>query len=167
MSTEIYGILPDPPGFLPKDQPATAHVKFRPYETEDAKFILHSWMKSMRGQYRDSRDDHYYDGMQARILSLSKRESTKVVVACDRERQHFIYGWCVAEDIPHGQDFLVAHYIFVKNTYRRQGIGTALLEAHGWAPGMAIQITHWNYCLKDIKRVVKLHYNPWRLDDQA
>lgn len=161
MSTEIYEKLPESTGYV-TDAPAAAHVTMRPYEIDDAKFILHSWLKSMRGMYRDAKDADYYDGAQARILRCSKR--AKVVIAADIEKPWFIYGYCVADEPASDADPLVVHYAFVKNPYRRQGIGTALLEELGWHPGRLVVATHWNFYLKDIKRVVKIHYNPWLLD---
>lgn len=164
MSNEIYKVLPTAAGHLNVDEAATAHVRFRAYDVEDAKFILHSWLRSMRGMYRDATDEAYYKGAQARILKISAQEKTKVTIACDAEKLNYIYGWIVA-DQPTGEDNpMVVHYAFVKNSFRRQGIGTALLEAHGWHKEQQVLATHWNYYMKDIKRVVKTHYDPWLVD---
>lgn len=160
MINEFYEAVPDVAGDI-EEAPAIAHVVLRPYDLDDAKFLMHSWLRSMRGMFRDSTDDDYYSGVQQDIMSLAK--CAKVIVACDREKPWFIYGYCVADEAASREDPLVVHYIFVKNAYRRQGIGTAMMKAHGWYPDRIVMATFWNYYLKQLRHVVRLRYNPWYL----
>jgi hypothetical protein len=116
----------------------------------------------MRGVFRDATNDDYFEGVQRRIMKVS--QTARVVIACDREKPWYIYGYCVAETPSDDHVPLVVHYTFVKNPFRRQGIATEMLKAHGWYRDRIIVATHWNYYLKDIRKVVRLRFNPWLLD---
>lgn len=164
MSGEIYGHLPKTRGDFRGTLEGTPYIKLRPYEADDAKLILHSWMKSMRGMYRDALDEHYFPGQQARIMKISQQPQTRVTIAADAEKPWYIYGWIVADVPGSDNEPLIVHYCFVKNSFRRQGIGRALMEAVGWYPDRYVYATHWNYYLKELRQRIKIRFNPWLLD---
>lgn len=160
--TSLYKAFPDSTGALDKERPAEVQVVLRQYELDDAKLVLHSWLRSSRSQFNQATDHDYYEGMQKQIMRIAK--NAHVVVAADREKPWWVYGYAVGEPWENKSDPLVMHYVFVKLAYRRQGIATALMEAHGWYHGREVVATHWHYYLNDIRRIMKLRYNPWYLN---
>lgn len=137
------------------------NVTLRPFDVDDTKFLVHSWLRSMRSVFRDSTDEDYYSGVQNQILAIAR--TARVIVACDKEQPWYILGYCVS-DAPADTDCpLVVHYVFTKVNYRRCGIARAMLEAHGWYTNRLVIATNWNYYVKYVRQQVRLRYNPWLL----
>jgi hypothetical protein len=158
----IYDHLPGPVGSVANEPTGPVAVSLRPFDTEDTKFLMHSWMRSLRGMYRDSVDSDYYPAMSEDIMSISK--TARVVVACDTDKPWYIYGYTVsARNSDRIADPMIVYYTFVKVTYRRLGIARAMLASLGWENNRLIVTPYWSYYCRDVKASVRLRYNPWLL----
>ena len=108
--------------------------EIRAYVPTDEAFVMDSWKQSMMHVYTWVPRDTYYrvmDRALARILGNSQ-----VLVAHEPADHNQIYGWiCFGEDC--------VHYCFVKQAFRLQGIGKALLDASG-VPDAPVIATHWS-----------------------
>lgn len=113
-----------------------AKLEYRPCEVLDVNFILNSWLKSYQPSAPPARD--YWASQQALIAKLA--EHAKVILVCDAENPSFIIGYICGETV---QSEFRVHYIYVKNSYRRQGVARSLLVALGWTPGTPIIASHW------------------------
>jgi GNAT superfamily N-acetyltransferase len=100
----------------------------RPGKAEDVPFILHSWLK----RYRDAvhprliSDRAYYEVQHAVIRKILEAPGLKISVACDKEDENHIYGYCVGEQLADG--WTIVHWTYVKGPFRRFGIGKKLVS---------------------------------------
>jgi ribosomal protein S18 acetylase RimI-like enzyme len=100
-----------------------AECTFRPLQPEEVGLLLDSWSKS----FRDSpyagviRNDQYFGQMKLLIGGLIAR-GAKVLCAAVGDR---VVGWVCYE---HKQDSAALHYVYVKGTFRRQGLGRELVH---------------------------------------
>lgn len=107
---------------------------FRLMKAEDFKFVLSSWLKSFRRSPWAGliANNSYHSVMKQTVDQLSAR-GAQIVVAENRESPGQLLGFICFErtkvNIP------VLHYIFVKDLFRKQGIGAALLEMAGITRG--------------------------------
>ena len=105
------------------------NASLRASAPEDTEFIYDSWLKS----YRDSkahklvRKEFYYRGHSNKIDAIVSRQGTRVVVAANTDDAGHLFGYVVFELLPGGHN-AVLHYIYVKQSYRRRGLGRHLLE---------------------------------------
>lgn len=99
-------------------------VAFRPYRPGDRNFVLSSWRDSYRNSIRHPdlsawiRKSAYHDAHNLYIATAL--DSDVVLVAVSPEDDDQILGWCAYGDG-------TRHYVYVKELYRRRGIGSALL----------------------------------------
>lgn len=143
---------------LPKD----ISVAYRGARQPDINFILSSWIKSFRTWNAGMHNHHYYIGQQAVVAALA--ETSKIIVCCEAEPSEgkFIFGWvCGVMDVPN--DTLTLHYIYVKNGYRRAGIGQSLLDQIGWQKTTRIVATHWSHIVKELRHRYKIEFNDYPL----
>ena len=131
----------------------TLPIAIRPACTDDLPLLLNSWLKSYRNAPAVTTvpNELYFDegmGQKARILSLLGECETRV--ACDPEDHEVVYGWITFEptlDLP-----TIVHYAYVKQAYRRQGIGTALLRDAGVVGDAPFWISHETPVVNVIRR---------------
>ena len=103
---------------------------FRDPVPADVPFILDSWIRS----FRESPwagcvpNNQFYDVTRSAIEGLLER-GAKLVVACSRVDSDQILGWACTEKVRGGD---AAHFVYVKDPYRRRGLATELLN-HGTA----------------------------------
>jgi spore coat polysaccharide biosynthesis protein SpsF (cytidylyltransferase family) len=96
-------------------------VRIRQGRKEDQVFIIDSWLES----YRLSRwakkvpGPIYYREHKARVLETLR--SSTVLVACDKEQDDHLVGWCA-------YDTRALHYVYVKGQMRRFGIARELIQ---------------------------------------
>ena len=113
------------PGLLPE---LAKLVSFRPLEPGDVPFVMDSWLKS----YRTSPwagvvpNNRYFEVYGEAITGLLAR-GAKVHIACAGHDRTKILGWLCSEDVHGGQ---VIHYVYVKDPYRRKGLGHSLMELY-------------------------------------
>lgn len=116
---------------LPPAEPDAAPVfRLRGVEPADLKFIRSSWLES----YAESSLAHtlvpplYRLRWGAIIDALIER--SQIVVACDAESPGVVWGWLcwesLALDPPRIRHPAVAHYAYVKDGARKQGVLRAL-----------------------------------------
>jgi len=88
----------------------------------DKDFVMATWMRSYRnsGYARSIPSDLYWIGQRKRIEKILGREDTQIWIATDENERAVIYGYAVW-----GSG--VIHYLYVKQQFRRCGIGKALL----------------------------------------
>lgn len=116
-------------------------MNVRTYNAEtDLPFVMRSWMKSFQASRAvvHVHPEIFYTEQRQVIASLLKSATTLVV--CDPEATDVIWGWaCGAESL--------IHFIFVKQDFRRMGIGRHLASAVSQVPVLEaanrIEFSHW------------------------
>ncbi len=101
-------------------------ILIRPATQGDINFIFNSWLKSSHSTLPKAFEiPHtiYYSEHHKLLETILKR--CTILVACDKKDPTMIYGYIVAE-LLHG--FPTIHYLYVKQTFRRLGIATNLLN---------------------------------------
>lgn len=119
----------------------------RDYEKDrDEGLVYHSWSNSYREAVQHRWGDiplySYYKRMRASIDALLAR-GAEVKIACDPDDQNLIMGWACAEPP-------ALHYVYVKEVYRRQGIGASLVRACGLSSSQVIPCSHWTAFAEEI-----------------
>lgn len=116
----------------------------------DVPFITNSWLKS----YRDSREvqgipnNQYFYHQHKLIEALVPRSI--VIVAAMKSDPHIIMGWLCAEV---ADTALLLHYVYVKNDYRRMGIGSGMLRfVKEYEQPPAIITTHTTRLTRDLMK---------------
>lgn len=100
-------------------------VILRAYEAvSDEAFVYSTWMKSYResGWGRAIPAPIYNIEQRKRIDKLLLREDSWMLIASNRETPEQIFGWMVGE----GNNKI--HYLYVKHSYRGEGIGHKLVS---------------------------------------
>lgn len=94
----------------------------------DLNFIYNSWLKSYRNSpwAANVPSAVYFKIHHDLIEALIQRSSC--VVACDSEDPDQILGFAIVEQ---RRDLKIAHYVYVKQPYRRIGVATTLLGVFG------------------------------------
>lgn len=118
----------------------TLPFRIRPATSEDVSFLFSSWLKSLRDSGVASRgisNTIFFEGQHKLIEKILQNASVHVACSVDNPAQ--LYGYIVAEKI---EGIFVMHYIYVKHTFRRMGIGQALLNSFSHDSGAASCATH-------------------------
>ena len=121
----------------------------------DEGFVTANWLKVHRatGDWpRLMSSRRYFEGHARAIQELIARSRT--LVACNVELPDQAFGYVV-----HAGRWL--HWVFVKDQWRRLGIGTRLLLR---LPPFELVATHWTRAAERCLRR-RARYNPFALDD--
>lgn len=124
---------------------------------------MDSWLKCHRSSptHRQIPEEIYFQNQEAVIDALLGQSF--VIVATNPDDDDHILGYCIAQ--PSAGGVCVVHWINVKQTYRRMGIGTVLLEEArtrcNASPEYPIVMTHISADYKWLKRVWDLVYSPY------
>jgi len=128
----------------------TTSIQIRTYKPLDEDFIYHSWLSSIRCDFRPAEGltRALIDGI---IPDVGSKQT--LYVACEPDEENHILGWAAAGPI---SEFpLVLHFVFVKRSFRRAGVATALVDTifGDTRPGK-IPCSYWTfqaqqYSLKD------------------
>ena len=94
----------------------------REAKDDDLNFILNSWLKSNRHNYSHIDNDTYYRQYKNHVVELLQNSVT--LIACSEEDPDHIYGYITFEDG-------IMHYLYIKYTFRKMGMGTELIEISG------------------------------------
>lgn len=140
-------------------------VEFRPYRPTDLPLVRDSWMRSLWDAMTAPRrktnrprpplcTPDVYVALQplliARLLELSGATVAHVAGSED-----LIIGYCAGTGG-------VLHYVFVKDTFRRLGIGKALINQRCGKD--SVDATHWTYSLdRVVGQSKRFSYNPFLL----
>lgn len=134
---------------------AESHISLdiRPAEADDVSFVVGTWVEGYRRgspwahRLRDHVFFRHHQPVIAEILSRAE-----VLVACDQSDPRVIYGDVVFElETPEGP---AIHWIYVKKSLRRLGVGRRLLEATGLPVDLAgVNVTHPTYSWFATRRI--------------
>lgn len=109
----------------------------------DMNRLLSDYITHYRPMVKEHDKAVYSVGMQKRFARLAKK--SRVLIAYDPDpaamgEKRDILGWIMYRRWQ--TKALILHYVYVRQAYRGQGLGRALLAAAGWRPGMPIVATH-------------------------
>lgn len=114
----------------------TPQANFRLAVENDCNMILSDWLKSFRRSEfaSDMTNAVYFRGHEPLVKKALKR--SQVVCAVNRDDPNHAFGWVCFEpgSIP------ILHYLYVKESFRGFGIGTALF--HHVRAGQSFAYTH-------------------------
>ncbi len=131
---------------------------FRHATPEDLNFVRNSWFESYRkgGCAPEVGFDVYKPGMERTISRLLERSDTRVAFA--REVPDEIVGWVCQEIVGRDVQTDVAHYVYVKQAYRRNGAATRLLTTS------KLYFTHETRGGRHLASRLGLKFNPYLLN---
>jgi hypothetical protein len=97
---------------------------FRPAEESDTNMILSDWLKSFRRSplATDMTNAVYFRGHEALVKKALKR--SEIICAVNKEDPNHVFGWICFEK----QSIPILHYLYVKEAFRKFGIGTNLFH---------------------------------------
>lgn len=135
-------------------------ILFRPLAYEDKAFVFNSWLKSFRnGMFCKNVDNTIYFLNHHKIVDSCTLKG-KTVICCNADDPKTIYGYICYEEIE-GQ--FVLHFIYVKNLYRKLGIGKQLLAQTGHDFGTLGCYTHQTIVGAMNEEKYNLVYHPYLL----
>lgn len=129
-------------------------VKFRPADETDVSFIFSSWLKSFKAHAGPIKSVVYYEYQHRKIVQLLQR--SYVTIACSPDDTEQIIGYVVHEEI---NGVFVAHYAYVKNSFRKLGVLTQLMRESNANKGFCTHFTGQKLLDK-----FQLIYNPYLTD---
>lgn len=100
----------------------------RPYaESSDWPFVFDAWANSFRSSVFAGtvRNNQYFDVICGTIKGLLER-GMRVLILADRKHLNVLVGF-IAFEVPECK-IPVIHYLYIKDSFRRQGLGGALLK---------------------------------------
>jgi GNAT superfamily N-acetyltransferase len=103
-------------------------------------------VRSLLNQRPWSGIDRNWGAASAALLAARILAKGAVLVACDPSDNDQIYGWCAVDP---GKRIL--YYMYVKNTYRRAGVGLALMRAAFGEVGPQVRCCHWTDAAQHLK----------------
>lgn len=103
--------------------------QLRPAEDGDRALIIDSWLKSYRSSpWAKQLPDWVYWSRFGHVGLVEHLVATsRIIVACLPEDNAFIYGWAAVGRQLEGE-LLALHYVFTKQTFRKQGFAGLLLS---------------------------------------
>ena len=133
-------------------------ILLRPANAEDVGFIFNAWLKSFRNSEhaKDLSNEIYFSEHHKVIEELLKRYD--VIIACNNEDPSQIYGFICAGST---DGVFTLHYVYVKHTFRRMGIGQALLNSFQHDSNYAAIYTHHGRPAKHLAKKYNLIYHPY------
>lgn len=139
----------------------TLPTKLRLADKEDVGFIFNSWLKSYRNSLfaKPISNTVFFAEHHKVIEKLAK--TSQILVACNKEDPAQIYGYACAERV---DGVFVLHYIYVKQHFRRFGIGKLLLNSfdHNFEEEAAVY-THHTKIAEKLAAKYSLVYHPYLL----
>lgn len=99
------------------------NFEIRAMATGDVGLIFNSWLRSFR-KSQDMEHKAYFLFQHRLIEEILRRSNVLLAVSEDDPDQ--IFGWVCFEDREEG---FTIHYVYVKATFRKLGIGRALVDS--------------------------------------
>lgn len=134
----------------------------RPAEPNDANFIINSWLK----RYRDAvskklvTDKVFYATQHDIIYKILQRPELYATVACSKDDENHIYGYCISEDLTKlVPDLVILHWCYVKGPVRRFGIAKALI-ADAVKEHKLVHFTHKTHLIEFLNPLKTWVHNP-------
>lgn len=118
--------------------------KLRAPVEADTSFIFNSWLKSYRSSNfaKDQCNTVFYENYKKIVNDIIDRSMLTVI--CNPEDENHLFGYIVFERLP-GANLLV-HYIYIKHTYRKNGLAKALINAVHESGNPILASHHTNVC---------------------
>ena len=119
----------------------------------ECNFVMHSWLKSHRDQSKYHRNIPYllyYAGQQAGIKKTM--ENSECLIASPKGEPGIIVGYLVYEDRG-SDDYVILHYCYVKNKFRRMGLADHLIAEI--SKGRKLLASHYT------SKIRNLTFNPY------
>lgn len=140
------------------NEPKQLPILIRPANANDVGFIFNAWLKSYRNAHfsNDIANEIYFAEHHKLIERLLR--SYDVIVAASQEDPNQIYGFICA-GLTDG--IFTLHYVYVKHTFRRMGIGQALLNSFEHNPEYVSVYTHRNKSAKHLAEKYNFIYHPY------
>jgi hypothetical protein len=143
-----------------------AEVTLREYVEGDFPFIKASYIDNLYENnpiFKDVRRRVFEASRKAVIASLVRKANVSVL--CETMNPREIVGYFIWDS---WDNFLVAHFMYVKFAYRKRGLAKALLAHTGYPldpkgrPTRSIIASHWNSFPRQfgVQRKYQLIYNP-------
>ena len=104
-----------------------AKISIRSLEASDINFIYSTYLRGLyygNDYFKEMQKDAFFSAYEARLLSLLVKPSINVRIACLSDSPDIILGYALLEP-----KTAVAHFVFVKEAWRKQGIAKTLLNA--------------------------------------
>lgn len=135
-------------------------VTLRRAEEKDISFIFNSWLKSYRTSYfaKSIGNTIYFSEHHKVIEKLAK--TSEVLVACNSEDPDQIYGYMCAEKI---DGIFCLHYVYIKQPFRRLGVGKLLLSSFDRDSEQASVYTHHTKLAEKLAAKYNMIYHPYLL----
>lgn len=133
-------------------------IKMRVPTEEDTSFIFNSWLKSYRSSNfaKDQCNTVFFENYKKIVSDIIER--SLITIVCNPEDDNHLYGYIVFENLP-GSNLLV-HYLYVKHTYRKQGIAKRLVDSVRTSSN-PILASHNTQVCKASKSIIYI-YDPYR-----
>lgn len=144
-----------------------SHLLIRPGRPEDANFLFNSWLKSYRRSWFAQRipNDVFYAQQHLVIEDILNRPLTRVSVITPAGDPDTICGYAVTEAIDGAASkAAIVHYVYVKETFRKLGLATRLLQAAGvGADAQIVFLSHITSHFAPLAEKRGYVYNPFVL----
>lgn len=140
-------------------------VGFRAAVPDDEAIVFNAWLLAHRkhGDWPPRlSSQRYFAEHKATIAALIAR--ARMLVACNEARPSQVLGFVCWEDAldPDGIPTPTLHWLFVKQPFRRRGIGRALLD-RAFPRLTEVRCSHWTQRAEQLRA----HGEPWRYDPFA
>jgi hypothetical protein len=145
---------------LEGDTPIVDRIRARQPRKQDVPFIYSSWLKSFRNSplTRPMSNEIYYEEQHSLITDIMET-STTIIISDSEDPDHILGYICASRN----DGVLTVHYVYVKHTYRRMGLGKLMLNAFECSPKDDIFYTHSVGPSKLLAAKFNLTYNPYIL----
>ncbi len=138
-----------------------AAYTFRPYLPTDIPFIHSSWgasyFEGVRGHKQLNEVEFHSHHRPIREKALNN-PNCAAIVCCSKNDPDHIIGWILVEK-PNESPYIVLHYLYIKNTFQREGIGKELLKA-----ALPIRPVLYTHATDKSKRIMKENWKANRAD---
>lgn len=125
---------------------------------KDIPFIYETWLKSYKHDSaigKSTRSGIFFDEYKTIVDRILSNKDTQTLVACLNDSTDVILGYLVKE-------LNLAHYCFVKESFRRLGVARSLFATDGMLI-RATSTTHKTYYAQDLIDRFGLDFNPFLL----
>lgn len=137
---------------------------FRSRNADDRNFIVSSWMRSFRSGSKWAKDvsaEVYKVQHQRVIMQLLANSGS--IVACSPDDPNQIFGYAIYQ--PSAEGIAIIHWLYVKEMYRKLGIGASIyrevLMAADHDLKMPCAVTHSTHALDWAADKYNLVHNPY------
>ena len=135
-------------------------IRVRPMLEGDIGFVFNTWLKSFRySSFAKPITNTVYFNEQHKIIERLIKKND-IFIACDNTDPNQIYGYICAGKV---DGIFAIHYIYVKHTFRKMGIGKLLLNTFSHDPSNAAIFSHHTHSAEKLAAKFNLVYHPFIL----